>query len=182
MTADDLSSRIRRIEDRLEIAELPARYSRCLDDRDYAKLADVFCEDATFEHVGGEAHLVGLDVIEGYLRNNVKHVLFSLHIPHAQVVERLERDHAEGWVSAHAEMSRDDGLMAIAVRYVDDYRREGGRWKIAHRRVNFFYFTRWEELASVASTRLRWTYPGPPRAAGLPESLDTYQASLVAGA
>lgn len=50
MTTTDLETRLRSVEDRLELTELFARYGRGLDTHDTALLADVFTEDLYVEH------------------------------------------------------------------------------------------------------------------------------------
>ena len=175
MSDADLLARVQEIEDRLELAELPARYARGLDDRNWPALRELFCTDAVFEHEGGSTRVAGRDAIERFYRETLAETALTLHIPHAQVVERLDGDEASGWVVSHAEMAAKDGYAVVANRYADTYRREDGRWRFARRSVGFWYFTTLDELAVALTTPERWTYPGPPRAAGLPETLKTYR-------
>jgi len=43
---------VRWLVDRAEIAELLARYARCIDDRDWAGLQETYAEDGVMEHGG----------------------------------------------------------------------------------------------------------------------------------
>ena len=56
MTSTDLAGldrRLRRIEDRAEIQELGQRYCRHIDDNDWARLRELFTDDAEI----GRAHV-----------------------------------------------------------------------------------------------------------------------------
>ena len=48
-----LEDRLQRVEDRLELLELPARYHRAIDDRDISELVALFTEDGRFVHTDG---------------------------------------------------------------------------------------------------------------------------------
>ena len=172
---DDLAARIARIDSRLALQELSARYARAIDDRDLSALADLFCEDATFEHVGAGDRLEGRDAIRRFYERVLAGYGLTVHVPHAHVIERVEGDEAQGWVVSHAEMVSPGRYLVAALRYEDDYRREDGRWRFAQRRLRFWYFTDWVDLPAVIGGPDRWTYPGPPRPADLPESLPSYR-------
>ena len=166
----ELASRIRRIEDRLEILDLPARYSRAVDDRDLAGLADLFCADARWEHgAPGGGRAVGREAIVATFADILGTYGMTLHIPHMHVVERIEGDTANGWVAAHAELTPADRYVLVAVRYEDDYRREDGRWRFARRELRFWYVTDRASLAEVARDRNRVHFGADPLAADLPD-------------
>jgi uncharacterized protein (TIGR02246 family) len=165
----ELASRIQRIEDRLEILDLPARYSRAVDDRDLTALADLFCADARWEHgapAGGRA--VGREAIVATFADILGTYGMTLHVPHMHVVERIEGDEANGWVAAHAEITPADRYVLVAVRYEDDYRREDGRWRFSRRELRFWYVTERASLSEVARDRDRVRFGPDPQPADLP--------------
>jgi uncharacterized protein (TIGR02246 family) len=165
-----------RVADRLELEELPARYSRAIDDRDIPALLSLFCEDATFAHGDGSIAAHGIEQIERFYRDILSHYSFSLHLPQTQVVERIEGDHAVGWVLGRAELAENGRFAVAAMRYEDQYRRVAGRWRFASRVNHFYYFADWEELGKIGATTQRVRFRGDPRPADLPETLDTYQS------
>jgi uncharacterized protein (TIGR02246 family) len=169
-----------RLEDRLELLELPARYARAIDDRDIPALIDTFCEDGRFVRADGSGP-VGRDALERHYVGILRGYGMSLHVPHAQVIERLDGDEATGWVLAHAELCADDRYVVAAMRYEDEYRRVDGRWRFSSRTTSFWYFTDWAELAETAVTADRTRFRLAPSAADLPEGLASYR-EFVAGA
>jgi ketosteroid isomerase-like protein len=48
--ATSVEQQVRWLVERAEIAELLARYARCIDDRDWAGLQDTYAEDGVMEH------------------------------------------------------------------------------------------------------------------------------------
>jgi uncharacterized protein (TIGR02246 family) len=171
---NDLERRMRRLEDRLELQELPARYARAIDDRDIPGLLECFCEDGTFARYDGSSSVTGHEAIERFYREILGGYGMSVHIPHVQVVETLDDDTASGWVLSHAELAAGDRFVVCAIRYHDDYRRDDGRWRFQRRRVAFWYFADWAELAEVVPSPDRQRFRTVPRAPDLPESLPSY--------
>ena len=49
-------------------------------------------------------------------------------------------DRAQGLLSAHAELWRNETTMVTALRYDDFYRREEGVWRFAERALSFLYY------------------------------------------
>ena len=173
--SEDLDRRLRRIEDRLELLELPARYARAIDDRDIPALLDCFCVDGTFERIDGTHSFTGHAALEAFWRDILGGYGMSIHIPHAQVVDRIEGDAASGWVMSHAELAVGEQFVVGAFRYHDDYRRVDGRWRFRRRRLAFWYFTDWTELADTIPSLDRQRFRTAARPADLPESLESYR-------
>jgi ketosteroid isomerase-like protein len=170
-----VEERLQRIEDRLELLELPARYSKAIDDRDIGAMRDLFCTDGVVYFADGVA-CEGIDALEEFWVEILSGYGMSIHIPHAQVVEQLAGDEATGWVLAHAELAVGDRYVVAAIRYEDEYRRVDGRWRFASRRLLFWYFTDADELAATIVSPDRKRFRTAPRPADLPESLGTYRA------
>jgi len=166
--------RLSRIEDRLELLELPALYSRAIDDQQIDDLLDCFCVDGIFERANGSRSTVGHAALGAFYAETLREYGVSQHIPHAQVIEQLRGDEAAGWVLAHAELAVGDQYVVAAIRYEDDYRRVGGRWRFARRSINFWYMTDWNHLGEtvIADDRVRFRSHGP---ADLPHRTASYQ-------
>lgn len=172
---NSLEDRLQRTEDRLELLELPARYSKAIDDRDIAAMRELFCDDGIVYFADGVA-CAGIEALEEFWVDILSGYGMSIHIPHAQVVERLEGDEAAGWVLAHAELAVGDRYVVAAIRYEDEYRRVDGRWRFASRRLLFWYFTDFEELAETIVSTDRKRFRTAPMPADLPEGLASYRA------
>lgn len=166
----------RDVADRLELQELPARYSRAIDDRDIPGLLSLFTADATFAHGDGSIAVHGIEEIEQFYRNVLGTYSFSVHIPQAQVVERIEGDRASGWVLGRAELAEGGRFAVATMRYEDEYCRVAGRWRFARRLNHFYYFAEFSELGGLAAMAERVRFRGTPRVADLPERLASYRS------
>jgi ketosteroid isomerase-like protein len=175
----DLEARIRRLEDRVEIGELIARYGLVMDDRDLAGMPDLFTPDATVRSADGVMNATSRDQVVEQFRGRFKVLGPSNHVTHDRIVtfDPTDPDRASGLVLSHAEMNRRGMAMVTAIRYQDEYRRHEGRWKFASRLLNFFYYVPAAEyvdaLGKGLATRNR-AYE-EPRAADWPESLATWR-------
>ena len=115
---------MRRIEDRVAIEELLARYGNACDDRDMAALADCFARDFEFDSVAG--HSVGREAAMAYYGERLGSYGVTVHVPHTLVLEELEADSATRIVSSHAEMEIEQEMFVTAFRYRDQYVRDEG--------------------------------------------------------
>lgn len=172
----ELEARVRRLEDRLELRDLAARYSQAVDDRDFDTVVDCFSEDATVGRAESGQDGSGPESVRAFYARQMRDMHMTFHYPHTQQVTFDGPDSANGVVNAQAEMAVDATLVVSSLRYLDRYAREAGRWKIAERRMHFFWIMDARELATRASSAERIAWPGEPRAAELPETLATYQA------
>lgn len=179
MHDDDLQARIRRLEDRAELGELVAIYGRLLDDRDIDGVAALYTEDAVFDSTDGP--MSGRDAVVGYYRRQLDRYGMTYHYPHSHTIEFTGDDTATGVVSAHAELAILPTPFVVALRYLDDYRREDGRWRFVSRRALQLYAAPLAELPDVLAGTLRRRWPGTePAEADIPESLPTWQAYRTA--
>lgn len=167
--AQSLEQRIQRLEDRFAIDDLIVQYATLLDDARWDELGQLFTHDGVF----GSPHstTVGREaVIENF---KVKHAPFTwtLHDPHGRTVEIDDDDHARGVVIGYAELGCADYTVATSVRYLDDYRREDGRWRFARRNVLSVYGAAIDDIVGGGlgnAERKRW----PNRASGVAELPD----------
>ncbi len=158
---DDLAKRLQRLEDRFAINDLVVNYATLLDDAQWEELGELFTTDGVF----GSPHstTVGREaVVENF---KVKHAPFTWtwHDPHGIAIEIDDDDHARGTVIGYAELGNAENTIVTSIRYLDDYRREDGRWRFARRHVLSLYGV--DENDRVAGglrsgDRKRW--PGRP--------------------
>lgn len=174
-TDADLARRIALLEDRAELQELVAVYGRLIDDRDVAGLAELYTSDAVFDSTAGPVS--GREAVLDYYRGQLDRYGMTYHYPHSHTITFTGPDSATGVVSAHAELAIGDTPILIALRYLDTYRREDGRWKFRERRALQLYAAPLADLPEVLPTTLRRRWPGTePAPAHIPEELPTWQA------
>jgi hypothetical protein len=155
-----------------EIRELAMLYSRGIDRKDYELLADLYTADGTDAH--GE-HFRGFakDFI-GFLAQSLPHIPYTGHHICNHLIS-VSGDTAEGEVYAVAYHVTPDGsggwLEDVQnVRYLDSYRKEGGRWRFAAREVVF-------DMLAVRPYRMPET---PPRIGRDDESYRIFSSRLFA--
>lgn len=174
-----LESRIRQLEDRAELQELVAVYGRRIDDRDVEGIADLYTADAVFDSTDGP--ISGRGPVLDYYRRQLDRYGMTYHYPHSHTIEFTGADSATGVVSAHAELAIGATAFVVALRYLDSYRREEGRWKFVSRRAQQLYAAPLAELPDVLPGTLRKRWPGTdPGEADIPETLATWQAYRAA--
>jgi len=175
MRDDDLEARIRRLEDRAELGELVAVYGRLLDDRDVDGVVALYTEDAVFDSTDGP--MTGRAAVMDYYRGQLDRYGMTYHYPHSHTIEFTGPDDATGVVSAHGELALPPPRLGVARRYLDGYRRGGGRGRFVPRRALQLSAAPRAELPDVLAGTLRRRWPGPePAPADIPESLPTWQA------
>jgi ketosteroid isomerase-like protein len=166
-----LETRLRRLEDKDEIAELAARYCVVVDEHDAAGLRSLFTDDARFHYANGVADGQGIDGVMQVLAGRWDTIQSSLHVTHGHMIELdpVDPDGATGVLFSHAEVTRNGQPMLSAVRYDDRYRRADGQWCFAERMLSFYYYV---EVASYVDDLLSGTpvNAGPtPLVADIPE-------------
>ncbi len=171
-----IEARLQRLEDRFAIMDLVAEYCAGIDDRDLERFVACYTRDAVLRHDDGVMRLDGRAAILDYYRQRFRDYGLTFHYPHSHAVTIDGPDNAHGVVTAHAEMGLGDEGWITAVRYSDKYRREDGRWRFAERVLAFWYYMPLAELPKGMASDLRKHYRGQKISAGLPESLETFQA------
>jgi ketosteroid isomerase-like protein len=178
-TSVGLEARLRRLEDRIEINDLIARYGLAMDDRDMAAMPGLFTADVVISSADGGMNATGRGGVVEMYRRRLQALGPSNHVTHDRVVtfDEASPDRASGIVLSHAEMSRRGAAMLAAIRYTDAYRREDGHWRFASRALAFLYFVRADEFADAMGPGLagRNRVYGDRRSADWPESLPTWK-------
>ncbi len=174
---EDLFARIDRLEARVLIAELVARYCKACDDRDIPLLRSLFVEDAVFESADGVMRATGLDAILAMYRNRFEVLGISVHWTHDHIIrlDPSDRDAAEGEIFGHAEAHRNGRTLIASMRYHDRYRRTSEGWKFCRRRLLFCYYVPVDEYAEALGSRLRQRAYDEPRLADYPETLPSWE-------
>lgn len=171
----ELDRRLRRLEDRLELSDLVAKYGIYVDDHDLANLAELYADDAVFDgHALGTSR--GKEAVLDYFRTRWADYGVGFHYTHTQTVDFQSEDEATGCVTGHVELSYRGTAMRGAYRYDDEYVRERGRWRFRERMVKFFYMMPMEDLSRHFDHPLRRRWPdSPPTAAELPETTEAHR-------
>jgi hypothetical protein len=161
-TADDLTP------DDLVQMELVKRvkyaYLRCLDQKDWDGLADVFAPDATASYSGGKYTYEGRDEIVGFISRNMGRETFhsSHRVHHPEIT--IDGDTATAtWALEDIVLDTEwKFLLAGAAFYEDRYVRIDGRWYIQHTgyRRSFEYMQPTSEITGFAVTASWWGTDG----------------------
>jgi len=177
-TPSSLAGRIDRLESRFAIAELVTDYAVACDEHDMAKLMDLFTDDARFDSPSGAMVANGRAAIEAMFIELFKVRGPAFHWTHDHSVRFVagEADRASGIVLAHAETCPSGVVSLAAMRYYDDYRREGGRWRIARREIRFLYYVPVAEYPTALGSRNRVAMRGERVPADYPEQLPVWRA------
>lgn len=176
-STDALEARIARLEARVAIRELIARYCFTVDARDVAGLGECFTHDGRFRSLDGKMDAVGREAVIEQFHARFAVLGPSNHFTHDRLLEFVpgETHRARGLVNAHAEVVRNGEPLWASLRYHDEYRLEEGRWRFADRVLEFFYYLNPRQYGEVMlSAQRNRAYP-TPHAADYPERLETWQ-------
>lgn len=142
-TTPDIESRLRSLEDRLEIIELEATYARTFDEHDGQGWSALFTPDGIYQsRPMGDAPPVtfvqGTEALRSYCAQAPFDGIHFLHLPQLSI----DGDTAQARVHLefHGSFGRDAGAPRLAMHGFYDirYRRLHGRWLIAHRITTAF--------------------------------------------
>ncbi len=157
--SSEISARFERMEQRLtkleserSISHLMYRYAYACDElKDADRIASFFTADAMWEGQGNFAEVgttTGRDAIRDMFVDNPTMLPFTAHFLTNPIIG-VSLDGEKGWGQWHtleAATLRDERAQVwIAARYDNDFRREGGEWKIAHIRYRDTFVTPYED-------------------------------------
>ena len=121
-----------------EIRRLKYRYLRCVDQKLWDEMADVFTEDATVDYgtkaLGEPIKLAGREEIVKFLRDSLGPGIVTVHFASQPEID-VDGDTASGtWSFTDTVIATQfDVLIEGAAFYEDRYARGAdGRWRIAH--------------------------------------------------
>lgn len=153
-----IEQRLQAVEDRLEIIELEAAYARSFDERDGATWSGLFTQDGIYQsRPVGDAPPVtfvqGRPALHAFCTDAPFSGIHFLHLP--QLVLAGDEATARIHLEFHGDFAGDAGAPRLAMRgfYDVSYRREDGRWLIAHRVTTAFSRTQNTVLGYPAVTR-----------------------------
>ncbi len=137
------------------IKQLKAHYFRFLDEQRWAEWGDLFTEDAVMElcrHGEDVLVITGREAIVAHVSGRLEGVV-SVHHGHTPAIEIRGPDEAEGsW--AMFDYLEEPVVQGKRVRingygyYLEQYRREGPRWRIARLRLTRIRIDRYEEIVA----------------------------------
>ena len=154
-----LEQRIQKLEDRAEIQDLVARYFKVTDDDDEQALAECFTRDARFIATGFEGG-VGREGVMTFLKSARSTMQQTVHTPNYVHIDFHGSDAADGTVMAHLEIGIGGTTVYAAVRYLDTYAREDGKWRIASREMGAVHLGSWDLVASSLTDPNNVRWPG----------------------
>jgi ketosteroid isomerase-like protein len=173
----NLEARFARLEARVEIRELVARYCFAVDARDVPGMADCFTHDGSFRSIDGAMDATGRDAVIDQFHTRFAVLGPSNHFTHDQLIifDDDDASRATGLVNAHAEVVRNGSAMWTSLRYHDEYRHEYGKWRFKVRALEFFYYLRPADYADAMLGVLRNHAYRTPHAADFPEALSSWR-------
>jgi len=180
MPSHDLEQRIRRLEDRVEIGELIARYGLVMDNRDMPGMPALFTEDVIIRSLDGVMNIQGRAAAVELFRTRFTVLGPSNHVSHDRLIafDDVDPNRATGVVLSHAEMNRKGCAMLAAIRYHDRYLRDESQWRFAERILTFMYYIPAAEYLDALGPGLarRNRAYGVPQPADWPEQLASWKA------
>ncbi|QIZ38012.1 nuclear transport factor 2 family protein [Saccharopolyspora sp. ASAGF58] len=127
-----------RLESRIEIEELKARYFRYLDTKNWTGLRSVYTDDATFT-ARGVVHR-GADAVVAFIESQLRPDVTSIHHGHMPEIE-ITNDRATAIWAMEDTINRPDGTGFHGCgHYHDRYERTADGWKIAESTLSRLVF------------------------------------------
>ncbi|MFM7068657.1 MAG: nuclear transport factor 2 family protein [Actinomycetes bacterium] len=139
-------------------------YLRCIDQKDWVGLVEVFWEDATASYSGGNYEYEGRDAIVAFITQNMGREQFhsSHRVHHPEIA--LSGDRATGtWALEDTVLDTEwKFLLQGAAFYNDVYERRAGEWRILHTgyRRSFEYIVPTESINGFTVTASWWGTDG----------------------
>jgi ketosteroid isomerase-like protein len=173
--ANTLESRLAAVEDQLAIRDLTARYNFAIDNRDLAAAAELFTDQASFGSKDGAMRATGREAVLRQFESRYSVMGPSNHFAHDHVIWFDSASQAQGRLSVHAEVWRNEQPMVTAMRYSDRYEKVDGLWRFSERLLSFFYYLNVADYPAAMGQLERNRASGTPVAADYPERLATYK-------
>jgi ketosteroid isomerase-like protein len=127
------------------IRDLVVRYSVAVDDGDVATVVDSFAADGVFQR--GDQEVAGTEALRAFFSAASGTYDLARHIVEMHTIDfGGDPGQATGTVHSSAQLVRSDTFHVAAFRYDDRYVLDAGRWRFAHRRIDYLYFLPAAEL------------------------------------
>lgn len=177
MDATTLEKRLQKLEAHDSIRMLVARYGVTVDDHDLQGLAGLFAKQAVFRSKDGVMEARGRDQIVEQFIARFAVLGISNHVSHDHIITLDEGDgrRAQGLVTSHAELWRNNQAYIAALRYQDVYVLEDAEWHFGERELAFLYYLPVGEYCEGLGSPLRQRAYGDQRPADFPEGLPTWK-------
>ena len=134
-----LEQRIQELEDRDQIKELTARYCWHVAHGEGGAVAALFADDGVLEVSDGSFMPVkGREALLKFYRASVNQPELAIPFIQNHIIE-VKGEEAEGTCGIEARFTRNGESVTAAGYYEDRYRREGGKWRFAQRRITFYH-------------------------------------------
>jgi hypothetical protein len=131
---DDPAGRLDKVESRLDIQELAARYALAVDSRDVDAWLALFAPDVDCGRFGK-----GRDALRQFIEPSLRSFYRSVHLVCGHVIDFESRDRARGTVYCRAEHEDGGQWVVVPLIYFDTYVRQDGRWYFAKRGDRSWY-------------------------------------------
>jgi hypothetical protein len=142
-----VEARLDQLESRAAISQLAARYCRGVDRREPETFAGIWHDDAEYLIGSDRGNFKGLDDIRRFSEIVVRVWRETYHWPTNHEVTFRDRDTADGLSEAFAVCVNHEGKICfIAARYIDEYSRRDGEWKIARRQVKRWFVSEPQDI------------------------------------
>jgi ketosteroid isomerase-like protein len=169
------TARLARVLDQQEITDVIHRYCRGIDRRDYDLVRACYHPDASDDHGDFRG---GVDAFIDYVQGTLPRFEHTMHFIGNVLVEPVgDRARAESYAVAHHHMrassSKPERDLTVGLRYVDDFERRAGQWRIAARACAF----EWWRYDLVAPNPWR---PGDAATIGRTDATDVVFAPSIA--
>ena len=136
-----MTDALRALRDRLEIAEILARYASAIDERDWDRLATCFTADAVGDYAGAPPR-EGYAAIEALCRRTLAPLDASQHLVGSIEIE-LQGDQARSRCAVQAQHTRrglaEGENYLVGGTYQDAWVRTDEGWRIRRRRLQVLW-------------------------------------------
>ena len=129
------------------IKRLKYKYMRCIDEKRWDELAELWTEDATCDYAFFGFYAGRDEIVNKFFRELVASASsFNAHMVHNPLVE-VRGDSASGiwYLTAHTTIQPANQAVWVMGIYTDRFERVDGEWKIRSLEFEFKYYTPFEE-------------------------------------
>ncbi len=147
MELDELAATIQQLKDINDIKQLKSRYCHLVDAGNWDELETLWSEDAMCDYGFFGAYTGRAEIMNDFFRGQVASVSsFNAHMVHNPIIEVAGDCASACWyLTAHTTLRPHNQAVWVMGVYHDQYQRIGGDWKITSLKVDFKYFSPFEE-------------------------------------